>query len=169
MGRITAKISHRLFHGQQLRPRRLDRCPIGHALGLTTPSSQNAGQQQRKAKALAGDRHARSPMPTRCIDLGETCQGRGTAGYHGSSSEQPMATPQCGLGMLALGLVLAGAAPGWAGSGTAESIISRQDAIAQASAAMPASDQITNTRCIDMIRDLSSRYRCTVQWGTSAP
>jgi hypothetical protein len=42
-------------------------------------------------------------------------------------------------------------------------------AIAQASAAMPASDQITNTRCIDMIRDLSSRYRCTVQWGTSAP
>jgi hypothetical protein len=80
-----------------------------------------------------------------------------------------MATPPYGIGILALGLVMAGAAPGWAGSGTAESIISRQDAIAQASAAMPASDQITNTRCIDMIRDLSSRYRCTVQWGTSAP
>jgi hypothetical protein len=80
-----------------------------------------------------------------------------------------MATPQCGIGILALSLVMAAAAPSWAGSGTAESIISRQDAIAQASAAMPAGDQITNTQCVDMIRDMSSRYRCTVQWGTSAP
>ncbi len=80
-----------------------------------------------------------------------------------------MATTPYGIGILALGLVMAGAAPGWAGSGTAESIISRQDAIAQASAAMPAGDQITNTRCIDMIRDMSSRYRCTVQWDTNAP
>ena len=69
-----------------------------------------------------------------------------------------------------IGLVLllgAMAPPTWAGSGTGSSIISRQNAIDSASRSMPASDQITNVHCITLIRDLSPRYSCTVQWGAN--
>lgn len=73
------------------------------------------------------------------------------------------------LSALAAILLLAGAGPASAGSGTSESIISRQDAIAGASSGMASGDQITGTRCTTMIRDLSARYRCTVTWGPATP
>jgi len=61
-------------------------------------------------------------------------------------------------------LALLSAAPAHAGSVTAGSIISKSDAIANASSSMPAGSQITGVNCTTMIRDLSARYRCTVQW-----
>jgi len=62
-------------------------------------------------------------------------------------------------------LALLGTAPVHAGSDTAGSIISKTDAISNASASMPAGSEITNVQCTTMIRDLSARYRCTVYWG----
>ena len=62
-------------------------------------------------------------------------------------------------------LALLGTAPAYAGSVTAGSIISKTDAIANASASMPAGSQITGVKCTTLIRDLSARYRCTVQWS----
>jgi hypothetical protein len=62
-------------------------------------------------------------------------------------------------------LALLGMAPAYAGSNTAGSIISKTNAIANASASMPAGSQITGVKCTTMIRDLSARYRCTVDWG----
>ena len=47
---------------------------------------------------------------------------------------------------------------------TAGSIISKTDAIANASAPMPAGSRVTSVTCTTLIRDLSARYRCTVQW-----
>jgi hypothetical protein len=61
-------------------------------------------------------------------------------------------------------LALLGTAPAHAGSVTAGSIISKTDAIANASVSIPAGSQITSVKCTTMIRDLSARYRCTVQW-----
>ena len=59
-------------------------------------------------------------------------------------------------------LALLDPAPAHAGSVTAGSIISKTDA--NASASMPAGSQITGVKCTTLIRDLSARYRCTVQW-----
>jgi len=61
-------------------------------------------------------------------------------------------------------LALLGTAPAHAGSVTAGSIISKTDAIANASVSMPAGSQITGVKCTTLIRDLSARYRCTVLW-----
>lgn len=69
---------------------------------------------------------------------------------------------------LLLGLslsVLAAGIPAQAGSSTAGSIISKADAIATASSAMPAGQVITAVQCLTMVRDLSPRYSCTVTWG----
>jgi len=60
---------------------------------------------------------------------------------------------------------LLGASPALAGSVTAGSIISKQDAIATASSFVPAGHPITAVNCTTMIRDLSARYRCTVHWS----
>lgn len=60
-------------------------------------------------------------------------------------------------------LALLSAAPAHAGSVTAGSIISKSDAIANASSSMPAGSQITGVNCTTLIRP-SARYRCTVQW-----
>jgi hypothetical protein len=61
-------------------------------------------------------------------------------------------------------LALLGMAPAYANSVTAGSIISKNNAIANASCSMPAGSQITGVKCTTIIRDLSARYRCTVQW-----
>lgn len=60
-------------------------------------------------------------------------------------------------------LALLGTAPAHASSVTAGSIISKTDAIGNASVSMPAGSQITSVKCTTLIRDLSARYRCTVQ------
>jgi hypothetical protein len=62
-------------------------------------------------------------------------------------------------------LTLLSAGPALAGSATAGSIISKQDAIDNAANAMPIGNEITGVRCTTMIRALSARYRCTVQWS----
>lgn len=70
------------------------------------------------------------------------------------------------IGALLLGVALiAVARPALAGSSTAGSIISKADAIATASSAMPAGQVIMSEQCLTMVRDLSPRYRCTVTWG----
>ena len=58
---------------------------------------------------------------------------------------------------------LLGMAPAYSGSHTAGSITSQTDAIANASATMPAGSPITAVKCTTKIRDISARYRCTVQ------
>jgi hypothetical protein len=54
--------------------------------------------------------------------------------------------------------------PCLAGSSTAGSVISKQNAIANASNSLPAGAQITDVSCTTLIRDLSPRYSCTVHW-----
>lgn len=51
-----------------------------------------------------------------------------------------------------------------AGAIVAESIISRDDAISDAKQLMPAGAIVSQVDCVEMIRDLSARYRCIVQW-----
>jgi len=68
---------------------------------------------------------------------------------------------------IATGLLLCCAAPAVAGSNTAGSIISKQNAIATASSALPSGAQINAVQCITLIRDLSPRYSCTVRWSES--
>ena len=63
------------------------------------------------------------------------------------------------------GLLLAGEAR--ADGGTAGSLMSRADAIRNATLWMPAGAQITSTDCTEMVMDSSPRYVCTVQWGPS--
>ena len=66
----------------------------------------------------------------------------------------------------ALGLLtLLSTTPALAGSATAGSLISKQNAIDNATNSMPTGNQVTGVRCITMIRALSARYRCTVQWS----
>lgn len=65
---------------------------------------------------------------------------------------------------LAGSVVVAAGMPGFAGSCTAGSIISQEDAIATASSSRPAGLPITDVSCTTLIRDLSPRYRCTVTW-----
>lgn len=71
------------------------------------------------------------------------------------------------LALLLAGLSLAPVllpAAAQAGATVAESIISKEDAINDAKQLMPAGAVVSQVDCIDMIRDLSSRYRCIVQW-----
>ena len=70
-----------------------------------------------------------------------------------------------GAGLLAavVALLLPGAAR--ADGGTAGSLISRQDAIRNATLWMPPGARITSTNCTEMVIDSSARYVCTVQWG----
>ncbi len=79
-----------------------------------------------------------------------------------------MLLPRLGrLALLLTGLGLAPlllTAPAQAGVGVAESIISKDDAINDAKQAMPPGAVVTQVDCIDMMRDLSPRYRCIVQW-----
>jgi hypothetical protein len=75
----------------------------------------------------------------------------------------------CSLGAgataaMALALML----PARADGGSASSLLSRQDAIQQATLWMPRGAQITSTDCTEMIIDSSVRYFCSVQWGPSA-
>jgi len=74
--------------------------------------------------------------------------------------------PALSLRVLLPALLLAIAAPAQAGFATAGSIISAQDAIDTASSSMPPGGQVTSVRCTTMVRDLSARYRCTVQWSS---
>ena len=68
--------------------------------------------------------------------------------------------------MVAMPLVaLLSATPALAGSATAGSIISKQNAIANATTSMPAGNTVTKTDCTTMVRALSARYRCTVYWS----
>ena len=79
-----------------------------------------------------------------------------------------MVLPRLGrLALLLTGLSLTPAllcSPAQAGVGVAESIISKDDAINDAKQGMPPGAVVTQVDCIDMIRDLSPRYRCIVQW-----
>lgn len=52
-----------------------------------------------------------------------------------------------------------------ADGGTAGSLISREDAIRNATLWMPPAARITSTNCTEMVIDSSARYVCTVQWG----
>ena len=52
-----------------------------------------------------------------------------------------------------------------ADGGTAGSLISRDDAIRNATLWMPPAARITSTDCTEMVIDSSPRYVCTVQWG----
>jgi len=54
-----------------------------------------------------------------------------------------------------------------ADGGTAGSLISREDAIRNATLWMPPNARITSTNCTEMVIDSSARYVCTVQWGPS--
>ena len=58
--------------------------------------------------------------------------------------------------------------PARADGGSASSLLSRQDAIQQATLWMPRGAQITSTNCTEMIIDSSVRYFCSVQWGPVA-
>lgn len=69
---------------------------------------------------------------------------------------------------IATGLLLGCSAPVLAGSSTAGSISSKQNAIANASSALPSGAQINAVQCITLIRDLSPRYSCTVRWSPAA-
>lgn len=65
-------------------------------------------------------------------------------------------------------LLLPGGAPASAGSCSGGSIMSRTNAIADASSCMPPGAQITGEHCITMIRDMSPRYQCSVTWSVPA-
>jgi hypothetical protein len=69
--------------------------------------------------------------------------------------------PITAIGLLSL---LAGA-PAMAGSATAGSIMSKQQAIASASSNMPAGNRVSRVECTTLVRDLSPRYSCTVWWS----
>lgn len=69
----------------------------------------------------------------------------------------------------ALGLLAGWAVPpAAAGSCSGGSIISRQNAIADASSCLPPGAQITAEHCITLIRDLSPRYQCSLTWSRPA-
>ncbi len=70
-----------------------------------------------------------------------------------------------GAAVVAAVLLLPGEAR--ADGGTAGSLISRQDAIRNATLWMPPGARITSTNCTEMVIDSSARYVCTVQWGPS--
>lgn len=77
------------------------------------------------------------------------------------------------LAWLAL-LLAMGSAPGLpppahAGGSTAGSLVSREEAIRQATLWMPDTAQITSINCTEMVIDSSPRYVCTVQWGPGQP
>ena len=52
-----------------------------------------------------------------------------------------------------------------ADGGTAGSLVSRENAIQNASLWMPPGARITSTECTEMLIDSSPRYVCTVEWG----
>lgn len=52
-----------------------------------------------------------------------------------------------------------------AGGGTAASLVSRENAIQNATLWMPPGARITSTNCTEMLIDSSPRYVCTVEWG----
>lgn len=54
-----------------------------------------------------------------------------------------------------------------ADGGTAASLMSRENAIQNATLWMPPGARITSTNCTEMVIDSSTRYVCTVQWGPS--
>jgi hypothetical protein len=70
------------------------------------------------------------------------------------------------------GLLLATAAfsaqPALAGSATADSVWSQQNALQRASQSVPAGIVITQTRCQQFQVRGDFRYRCTVTWGDPA-
>ena len=73
----------------------------------------------------------------------------------------------CSLGAGAVALAVL-PLPARADGGSASSLLSRQDAIQQATLWMPRGAQITSTNCTEMIIDSSVRYFCSVQWGPAA-
>ena len=79
-------------------------------------------------------------------------------------SATPVPLVAC-AGVLVAGalLLLPGAAR--ADGGTAGSLISREDAIRNATLWMPSGARITSTNCTEMVIDSSLRYFCSVQWG----
>jgi hypothetical protein len=52
-----------------------------------------------------------------------------------------------------------------ADGGTAASLVSRENAIQNATLWMPPGARITSTDCTEMLIDSSPRYVCTVEWG----
>jgi hypothetical protein len=72
----------------------------------------------------------------------------------------------CSIGLGLIALLSAPAAQ--AGSATASSLMSAQNAIDNAMVSMPAGSQVTQTSCTTMVRALSARYRCTVEWQPAA-
>jgi hypothetical protein len=46
--------------------------------------------------------------------------------------------------------------------------MSKTNAIANATASMPAGNTVTDVRCLTIIKDQSARYRCTVYWSPAA-
>lgn len=56
-----------------------------------------------------------------------------------------------------------------ADGGTAASLMSRENAIQNATLWMPPGARITSTNCTEMLIDSSPRYVCTVEWGPSDP
>lgn len=72
----------------------------------------------------------------------------------------------CLAGLSVLALLQGSAA--LAGSATAGSLMSKTNAIANATASMPAGNTVTDVRCLTIIKDQSARYRCTVYWSPAA-
>jgi hypothetical protein len=73
----------------------------------------------------------------------------------------------CRAAVVSAGLLLGAAlipTTALAGTTVAESIISRNDAVNDAKQLMPTGAIVSQVDCIELIRDLSTRYRCIVQW-----
>ena len=83
---------------------------------------------------------------------------------HRSATSAPLVA---GAGLLAAGALWLLAGEARADGGTAGSLISREDAIRNATLWMPPNARITSTDCTEMVIDSSPRYVCTVQWGPS--